>query len=231
MVRRSRITVFKRSSELKFISCEDKIIYFTPLLKKSHLNIRICKGLVALVFISFFACTKNNNTSQALLQGTWNLTGTTESMESLSMFVRTDTVVKQTETQSYYSTLASGSETFSGNKATSDSFFVHAVITQDNAEYYNNILYQDTTTTYGVDQPTLYSFSDFEVIGQDSLHFEGPGVQFTAGLAELAGTQGAKFTISGNTLTLTTHEDYDDSASVSTVNHQHITFVTTFTKQ
>jgi hypothetical protein len=189
------------------------------------------RGILALILISFFACTKNNNANQAALQGTWKLTSTTESMESLFTFVRSDTLVKQTETQSYYSTLASGSETFSGNTATSDSFFVHAIITQYTAEYYNNILYKDTTTTYGVDQPTLYSYSGFKIIGQDSLHFDGPGIQLTAGLAELAGTQGAKFIISGNTLTVTTHEDYNDSSSASNVSHQHLTFVTTFTKQ
>jgi hypothetical protein len=204
---------------------------FSSLLKKLHLNIRIYKVLVALVLFSFAACSKNNNANQKTLQGTWKLTGTTESLQSLVTFVRSDTLVKQTETQSYYATSVAGSEIFSGNTAYSDSFFVHAVITQSTAEYYNNILYQDTTITYGVDQPALYSYSSFEVIGQDSLHFEGPGIQFTAGLSELGGAQGAKFAISDNVLTLTTYENFDDSASASTVNHLHITFTTTFTKQ
>jgi hypothetical protein len=202
---------------------------FFALIKKLYLKITTRGVILAAVFMSFIACTKNNNANPAILAGTWKLTSSTGSLYNIILFERNDTTIKLTETQTYNSTSAAGFVTFSGNSTSSDSLFVHAVITQNNAEYFNGVLNRDTTTTYGYDQGTINVQSSFEMIGQDSIHFEGLGIPLTAGL-QLGGAEGAKFIISGNTLTLNTHIFSIDSSATS-VQHRYQTIVTALTRQ
>lgn len=201
------------------------------MLKKIQLYTGTRKIHLPLVFIGFISCIKNNNNADpTILAGTWKLTSSSGSLDNIIRFERNDTTVKLTESQAYNSTLAAGSETFSGNSTSSDSLFVHAVITQNNKEYFNDILNQDTTITSGLDQVTLNVQSSFEMIGRDSIHFEGPGIPLTAGLIFIGGTDGAKYSISGNTLTLTTYLYFNDS-SAAAVQHGYRTMVNSFTRQ
>lgn len=195
------------------------------------MNTQTRKILLPLVFIGFIACSKdNNNASPVILAGNWKLTSSSGSLSSIFRFVRNDTTITSTKSQTWYSTLATGFETFSGNSTSSDSLFVHAVITQNTKVYLNDILNQDTTIVSGLDQPTLDVQSNFEMIGRDSIHFEGLGIPLTAGLIYIGGTEGVKYNISGNTLTLTTYINNNDSSAAS-VSHATQTIVNTFTRK
>lgn len=195
------------------------------------MNFRTRCGLSALVLISFIACTKNNNhANPGVLTGTWKLTSTTGTLVNLYTFERNDTLVKGTENQSYYSTSAAGTVTFSGDTVIPMDFFVHAMVTQSTAQYFNGVLNQDTTRTYGYDQNGINANSNFELIGRDSLHFDGPGIPLTGGLSPF-GTAGAKYTISGDTLTLNTQVYQNDSTSPSNLDHGVRTMVTVLTRQ
>ena len=201
------------------------------MLKKIQLYTGNRRILLSLVFVGFIACSKNNNNADpAILAGTWKLTSSSGSLDNILSFKRNDTTVKLTESQTYNSTLAAGFETFTGNSTSSDSLFVHAVIAQNNKEYFNDILNSDTTTTSSLDQVTLNVTSSFEMIGRDSIHFDGLGIPLTAGLIYIGGTDGAKYTISGNTLTLTTYVYINDS-SADAVQHGYQKMVNIFTRQ
>jgi hypothetical protein len=109
------------------------------LLKKIQLYTGIRRILLSLVFVVFIACSKNNNNADpAILAGTWKLTSSSGSLDNILSFKRNDTTVKLTESQTYHSTLVAGFETFTGNSTSSDSLFVHAVIVQNNKEYFND---------------------------------------------------------------------------------------------
>jgi hypothetical protein len=201
------------------------------LLKKLQVNTSPRRILLPLIFTCFIACSKDNdNASPLILTGKWKLTSSSGSLDNTVSFKRNDTTIKLTESQTYYSNSAAGLETFSGNSTNSDSIFVHAVITQNNKEYFNDVLYQDTTIVSGLDQTTLDVQSNFEMIGRDSIHFEGPGIPLTEGLIYIGGTQGLKYNISGNTLTLNTYIYINDSSAAS-VQHGTRTIVNTFTRK
>jgi hypothetical protein len=194
-------------------------------------NTSIRRILLPLIFAGFIACSKDNdNASPTILVGKWKLTSSSGSLDNTISFKRNDTTVKLTESQTYYSTLAAGFETFSGITTNSDSIFVHAVITQNNKEYFNDVLHQDTTIVSGLDQPTLDVQSSFEMIGRDSIHFDGLGIPLTAGLIYMGGAEGLKYNISGNILTLTTYLYINDS-SVASVQHGTRTIVNTFIRK
>lgn len=186
--------------------------------------------LLALVFISLTACTKSNHPDPAVFAGSWKLISSTGSFNNDIVFKRNDTTVRQTEVQTYNSTSASGIQTFSSNSTSSDGLAVHALITQSTQQFYNGVLNQDTTTNYPYDQTTVNVQSNFELIGSDSIHFEGPGIPLIAGLSPIGGGNGALFSIVGNTLTFTTHI-YTVDSSEATVQHHYQTTVTTFMRQ
>ena len=195
------------------------------------MNTHTRRILLPIIFTGFIACGKDNdNASPTILVGKWKLTSSGGSLDNTVSFKRNDTAIKLTESQTYYSTLAAGSQSFSGTTTSSDSLFVHAVITQNNKEYFNDILHQDTTIVSGLDQPTLDVQSSFEMIGRDSIHFEGLGIPLTAGLIYTGGAEGLKYNISGNTLTLTTYLYINDSSGAS-VQHGTRTIVNTFTRK
>ena len=201
------------------------------MLKKLQVNTQTHRIFLPLIFIGFMACNKDNdNASPTILVGEWKLTSTSGSLDNTISFQRNDTTVKLTESQTYYSTLASGFQSFSGITTSSDSLFVHAVITQNNKEYLNDILHEDTTIVSGLDQPTLDAQSSFQMIGRDSIHFDGLGIPLTAGLIYIGGAEGLKYKISGNTLTLTTYLYINDSTATS-VQHGIRTIVNVFTRK
>jgi hypothetical protein len=187
------------------------------LLKKLQVKITSLSGFLTLTFTILTACNKNNNANPAILKGTWKLLSTSGRLYNVFTFVKsgTDTTVKQTETLTYHSTSTSGYITFSDTATYSDSIYVQAAFTQNIAVYINDVLNQDTTKTFEMSQNTVNIQSNFEIIGQDSIHISGPGIPLTNGLKPIGGATGMKFNISGNILTLTSATYTNDSSSTT----------------
>ena len=203
--------------------------FCTLLTKDLYLKLTIRSVILAAVLIGFIACSKNNPASQPDLSGTWKLSNLKGGFDDTGTYVRNDTVIKQIQNQTYSSTLTAGSVTFSGNTTSSDSLFVHVIMTQHFKQYFNDVLNQDTTITSGHDQPTMNVQSTFTMVGSDSLYFVPLEIPLTRGLNP-SGTDAASFTLSGNTLTLYV-DKYTIQNSPSTSDHLHQTTTTEWTRQ
>jgi hypothetical protein len=188
-------------------------------------------AIVALLFTSIAACTKSDQTTSASFAGKWQLTGYHGTLTSDVVYQRNDTTIEQTEDQTSSSTATGGYITFSGNSTSSDSIFANAQFTQKDMIYQNSVIISDTTRIYPNSQNTIDVSSEFDIIGSDSIHFNGPGIPLTHGLEAVGGTQGAVFSISGKTMTLTTHIYNLDSTSSTSFGRSYQSYVITLVRQ
>jgi hypothetical protein len=195
------------------------------------MKIAPCSTIIALSFTCLAACTKTDHISAPSLEGKWKLTGYHGTMTSDVVYQRNDTTIEQTEELSSVSTEAGGYNSFTGNSSSSDSIFVNAGITQKVTIYQNGVMVSDTTSKYPVSQRCLDVFSEFEIIGSDSIHCNGPGIPLTAGLVNVGGVQGAVFSISGDTMTITTHIYTLDSTSSTSFGRNYMSNVITLVRQ
>lgn len=199
--------------------------------KKRQMKVTKCSTIVALLFTCIVACTKSNNPSPASFAGTWKITGYQGTIVSDFAFVRNDTTIEQTENQTSFSTTIGGYLSFTGNSTSSDSIFVNAQFTQKDTVYQNGLIVSGTSSIYPSFQNTANVSNDFEIIGSDSIHFDGPGIPLTHGLVGIGGAQGAVFSISGKTMTITTHIYTSEASPPFTFDHDYQSYVITLVKQ
>jgi hypothetical protein len=195
------------------------------------MKVTTCNTIVALFFICLVACSKNDSISPTSFAGKWKVTGYQGTIVSDFAFIRNDTTVEQTEYQTSVSTAIGGYESFTGNSTSSDSIFVNAQFTQKLTISQNGVILSDTTTKFPASQNTFDVSSDFEIIGSDSIHFDGPGIPLTNGLVAIGGAQGAVFSISGKTMTITTHTYASEASSPFIFDHDYQSFVITLVRQ
>jgi hypothetical protein len=187
--------------------------------------------IVGLFFTCVVACTKNDNPSPATLAGKWELTGYQGTLSSDVAFQRNDTTVEQTEYQTSVSTASGGFLSFTGNSTSSDSLFVNPQYTEKVAIYQNGVLVSDTTYIFTWPQNTRNASSEFGIIGSDSIYFNGPGIPLTRGAAVVGSAEGAIFSISGNTMTITSHIYSLDSTSSTSFGRSYQSYVMTLVRQ
>jgi len=184
-------------------------------------------------FLLFFivSCKKDSNGGSPL-DGNWAFTST--STKGTSTVVADDgngTIEKTVTTSDYTSTDNKGTVSISGGVMTSKGVS-YSVSTEVSYIYYVNDVVQDEgTQDFSFSLPSFTSASSFKVVGTDSVVFTG-GASTIGG--STSGTTGAKYSISGNTLTMVVKMDtafIDNSYGFPAQKHDVATQTTILTKQ
>jgi hypothetical protein len=101
-------------------------------------------------------------------------------------------------------------------------------------EYEDDILIDTFSTSIPFTVPATNTSTEFEIIGKDSIHYTGANLFGSGGSGSPAAT-GAKFSVSGNILTLTSNvvqdKTQDDGGGGTLTQHETATVITTLQKQ
>lgn len=188
----------------------------------------------AFVLLFFCGCTKDNNISNpntAELSGNWNFLGFQAETSSTATDDESGDIFTDVTTSAYTTIENGGTVNISGFTMTGNGITYGAVDTTLLMEYENNVFQDSMTTTLNFSIPPTNSVSTFELIGSDSIHFTSQGLIATgSGPA----STGAKYSISGNILTMTSNVVVDkiiDTLGETIHQHETAKVVTTLQKQ
>jgi hypothetical protein len=192
--------------------------------------------ILSVIFFCFIACKKDNNssTSTASLSGDWTFTGMHATTSSTVVDSGVGFNTKIVTTSDYKTTANGGTVAISGNTMTGTGITYAANILALATEYEDGILLDTFSTLIPLTVPATNSTSAFEFIGKDSIHYTGSNMFGSGGSGTPAAT-GAKFSVSGNILTLTSYavQDMvqDEGGGETLTQHETATVVTTLQKQ
>lgn len=192
--------------------------------------------LFAIVFC-FAACKKDNNSTTSgttSLSGNWTFTGMHATTSATAIDLGGGFNTKIVTTSDYKTTANGGTVAISDTTMTGTGITYSANIIAFATEYEDDILLDTFSTAIPVTVPATNSSSAFEIIGKDSIHYTGSNIFGSGGSGTPAAT-GAKFSVSGNVLTLTTNvvQDIvqDEGGGETLTQHETATVVTTLQKQ
>jgi hypothetical protein len=192
--------------------------------------------ILSAIFFCFVACKKDNNnsTSASNLSGSWTFMGLHATTSATAVDKGVGFNTKIVTTSDYTTTANGGTVAISGNSMAGTGITYSANIVAFATEFENDILLDTFSTAIPFTVPPTNSSSDFEIIGKDSIHYMGSNVFGSGGSGTPAAT-GAKFSVSGNILTLTSYavQDLvqDVGAGETLTQHETATVVTTLQKQ
>jgi hypothetical protein len=186
-------------------------------------------------FICFISCSKDNNSTNATaLSGNWSFMGIKAQTSSTSTDNEAGEIFKTVTTSAYTSTGNAGTLGISGNTMTGTGIAYTINDTSFVKDYDNNVLTDTFSYIFPpITLPPTNSTSTFEVIGTDSLHYTNGSMLGSGGSSDPAAS-GAKFSISGNILTLTSNIIQDkivDTLGETIMEHQEATVITTLQKK
>ncbi|HEY2348382.1 MAG TPA: hypothetical protein VGH64_05175 [Puia sp.] len=195
--------------------------------------------ILSAVFFFFIACKKDNNnnnttTGASSLSGTWNFTGMHATTSATAIDNGGGINSKIVTTSDYKTTSNGGTLGISGNTMTGTGITYSANILALATEYEDDILIDTFSTTIPFTVPATNTSTEFEIIGKDSIHYTGANLFGSGGSGTPAAT-GAKFSLSGNILTLTSivvqDKIQDEGGGETLTQHETATVVTTLQKQ
>jgi hypothetical protein len=190
--------------------------------------------IIALLFFSFIACSKDNKTTNsASLSGNWTFQGFHAKTSSTAVVDDQGEIFKTITTSDYTTTANAGTVNISGNTMTGNQITYAADIGAFVTDYDNNVITDTFSTSFPITIPPTNSTSTFEVIGSDSIHYTGANM-FGSGGNGAPASDGAKFSVSGDVLTLTSNVVQDktiDTLGEVIQQHSAATVVATLKKQ
>lgn len=187
-------------------------------------------GTACLLILSAVACKKDSNGKSAL-DGNW--TFTSMGLKGTSTTVTDDgngTISKTVTTSDYTSTDNKGTVSISGGVMTSKGMSYSVSTTSPYIRYVNGVQQDAGTLPFAFTMPPFNSVAGFKVVGADSIVFTGGASSF--GGSSNAG--GAKYNISGNTLTMMVKLDttfVDNRLGFPVQKHDVATQTTILTRQ
>jgi hypothetical protein len=195
----------------------------------------ILAPLVIIVAISVVSCQKDSPATpdSNTLVGNWKFIGITAHTNTTSQTAFGSTVLKNI-TLSDYTTINNA-----GTIAINTNTFTGAGITYQIDDFVKTYMYQDNdlidsmSLPFNATMPSSNSSSNYQLIGQDSIYFNGQGFFSTGTSTTIPAPSGARFTIDGNILKMTTAVVKDSSVTESGVtqsSHQAASVVITMKK-
>jgi hypothetical protein len=186
-------------------------------------------------FICFIGCSKDNNSTNASsLSGNWTFVGIKAQTSSTDTDNEAGEIFKTITTSSYTSISNGGTLGISGNTMTGTGITYTINDTSLVKDYDNNVLTDTFSYVFPpIKIPPTNSTSTFEVIGTDSIHYVSGSMLGSGGTSDPAAS-GARFSISGNLLTLTSNIVQDkivDTLGTTIMEHEEATVITTLQKQ
>lgn len=192
-------------------------------MKKKYLFVLIC-------FLA--ACQKgiepfdNNsdagNSGGTEITGTWNFVSLEAHTQSTNEYVQDDTDYKAITLSNYTTINNTGTITFDSSDFNSVNIGYDISSIFNLYDYKNNILTDSSQLPFSYSIDSSNSTGSYQIIGSDSIYFsQGSFISYN-GISEQSSPSGAKFSISGNTLTITqqfskdTTEQYGDVVSYLT---------------
>jgi hypothetical protein len=189
---------------------------------------------ISTVCILFTACKKDTTTTNSSsLSGDWTFEGFNAQTSSTDIDNESGEIFKNVTTSNYTTETNGGSVNISGNTMTGTGITYSANMTVFVSEYDNDVL-DDTLTTYlPISIPPTNSVSTFDVIGSDSIHYTSASMFGSGGNGSPA-SDGAKFSISGDVLTLTSNVILDkviDTLGETIMQHETATVIATLKRK
>jgi hypothetical protein len=189
--------------------------------------------LVTALLLCFVSCKKDNNTSSTSLSGNWNFKGFHATTWSSAQDVEGGVIFKDVSTSDYTTTSNVGSVSISGTSMTGTGISYSADMLVFVTQYQDNVITDTFSTSIPFSIPPTNSTAVFEQIGADSIHYTGTGL-FGSGGSDLPAATGAKFSIAGDQLLLTSYVVQDkvfDTLGITITQHETATVVTTLQRQ
>jgi hypothetical protein len=187
-------------------------------------------------FFCVIACKKDNNSNNATsdLSGNWKFMGIHAKTSATAVDNGGGFNSKVVTTSDYTSTANDGTVAISDTTMTGTGITYSVNIVAFATEYEDDIQIDTFSTTIPFTVPPTNSSSTFEFIGKDSIHYTGANL-FGSGGSGTPSATGAKFTVSGNILTLTSvvvqDKSQDEGGGETLTQHETATVVTTLQKQ
>ena len=178
------------------------------------------------IVIVFISCKKNSGGSSSTdaLSGTWKFNSMTAHTQSDSKYNISPDSYEDISTSDFTTTSAGGTIAFSGGNATSTNITYSVSTTVFGQSYEDNVLVDTFSAPFDVTVPPSSSVDKYQIIGTDSVIFPAGGFISSSAISGGATTQTTasrfKFTISGNTLTMTTAFSQDSTETVSGITQQ-----------
>lgn len=190
--------------------------------------------ILSVIIFCFIACSKdNNNTTTSAISGNWAFNGLHATTSSTASDNEGGINYKTVTTSDYTTTSNGGTVNISSNTMTGTGITYAADITAFASYYEDDVLVDTFSSNIPINIPPTNSTSGFEVIGTDSIHYTGGGILGSGGSGTPAAT-GAKFSVSGDILTLTSNVAVDkviDTLGITIYQHETAVVVTTLKKQ
>lgn len=189
---------------------------------------------ISMICIFFTACKKDNNaTNSSSLSGDWAFQGFNAATSSTDIDNEGGEIFKTITTSNYTTGSNGGTVNISGNTMTGTGITYSANMLVFVSDYDDNVL-DDTLSTYlPINIPATNSVSTFEVIGSDSIHYTSASMFGSGGNGSPA-SDGAKFSISGDILTLTSSVTLDktiDTLGETIMQHETATVIATLQRK
>ena len=190
-------------------------------------------GMAAIFVVSCQKETPDTPDSNPLV-GNWKFIGITAHTNTTSQTSFGSSVLKNI-TLSDYTTINNA-----GTIAINTNTFAGAGITYQIDDFVKTYMYEDNdlidsmTLPFQVTLPSSNSSSNYQLIGQDSIYFNGQGFFSTRTSTTIPAPSGARFTIDGAILKMTTAVVKDSSVTNSGVtqsSHQAASVIITMEKQ
>jgi hypothetical protein len=159
--------------------------------------------LVSLVFLSCQKELSHTDTTAQTLNGTWKLLYIKAHTNSTGTYFDGTTHYKQVTLSDYITKLNSGTITFDGSNLIGTGIGYTVDTIAKSYSYQNNVLVDSLDFPFSLTLPPSNSKSPYVLVGSDSLYFSsGGGLGGTGSPSTNPANNGARFTISGSTLTL-----------------------------
>ena len=185
---------------------------------------------ISILCIFFIACKKDNNTTNSSsLSGDWTFEGFNAQTSSTDIDNEGGEIFKTVTTSNYTTTSNGGTVNISGNTMTGTGITYSANMQVFVSDYDDDVLDDTLTTFLPINISATNSVSTFDVIGSDSIHYTSASMFGSGGNGSPA-SDGAKFSISGDILTLTSSVIQDkviDTLGETITQHETATVVAT----
>lgn len=163
--------------------------------------------LTAFILSSIVSCKKDDSSTSSTspLTGNWKLISISAQTQSTIQYTDAGSVFKTVTNSAYTSTNNGGTVTFSPSAITATGVTYQISDTAYGYDYMDNQLEDSLSFPFAFTCPPTNSTSSYKMIGQDSIYFAGQTLITTQGSTGSSSPSGAKFNITGNTLTLTSN--------------------------
>jgi hypothetical protein len=166
-------------------------------------------AVTGLILLSIVSCKKDNSNSNSgntkALEGNWTFVSMSAKTQSTQSYTQSGTAYKTVTLSNYTTTNNAGVVNFSADSMVATGLTYSVATMAEAYDYVSGQLVDSIASPFNFSLPATNSSSKYQSIGTDSLYFPGGGFLGVAGGAQQTVGSGAKYVISGNTLTMTTN--------------------------